>query len=469
MHISPEDFYSDTPPPRIIGTECEYSVQNRGSQDEYPINPSSYIASGVRQADGFTRYESYLDNGGRICLDVNHIEYDSPECLGPRQAAAADMAGIVVVQKIISATNNVPHHGVFRFTGSFLPDKKPETNGYHENYLVPRSLTRSNSGSLFDVVIPSFLASQTWAMSGGLRERFVLSQKVWGIGGEPIVRSQTRRTEVGQKPMCMVPTAGDDHDVINDPSWARVERRYADAGLSPAARYLGMATMSLTLRLLEHAKKIGPGRLAKLGIPEPAWTAKTFAADVSQKVTVETYGGRAYTALDLQEEFALFAKELDEKIQLPDDEHAAVRLWLDIIDKYRMSDPARGEYHDSLIRLLDAPARHHYLLQHFPAKRLSVNNAEAASRSLLWDRVLPTGGGLLWWGSHPSRLVTSGEIQALVHDPPPQTRAAVRSHIIRSVHHNDIEKMDWASVTYYRYGSITLVNPYGSVSEIERY
>lgn len=465
MQVQPADFFSDQPPPRIIGTECEYNVQAEPYSNGKPIPLYEYISDNAISNAGFINYEHYLDNGGKLSVDVNHIEYGTPECLGPRQAAGADMAGMLVVAQVITGSE-LPHRGVFRLTGSFLPNKDSETNGYHENYLVPRSITQPHDDSLFDAVVPSFLASQTWAMSGCVVDRFVWSQKVWGIGGTPIVRRQERRTDRGQKPMCMVPSVGEDNDVLGDPRWARVERRYADAGLSPTARFLGLAAMSLTLRLIEHADTVGEKRLANLGLIEPTLAAKFYAADLTQNVTMETYAAKECTALDLQEEFATLALTLSERVQLPDDEQLAARLWLSVIDKCRQSNPQRGEYHDTLLRLLDAPARHHYLLQHRSSKKLTNKHAETTARSLLWDRILPHGGGLLWWASHSSRVVTPDDIQTLVYSPPQQTRASIRTNIIRNVNHHDIVEVDWQSVNYKHYGLVDLTDPYATISDV---
>ena len=78
----------------------------------------------------------FLLNGGRLYLDMGHIEYASPECLQLRDIVTYDLAGDELLQAALESSsaraiasrfikNNVDHH-----TGA--------TFGCHENYLMKR-------------------------------------------------------------------------------------------------------------------------------------------------------------------------------------------------------------------------------------------------------------------------------------------------------------------------------------------
>ena len=77
----------------------------------------------------------FLLNGGRLYLDMGHIEYASPECLHLHDLVSYDLAGDELLRSALAALgadarvafikNNVDHH-----TGA--------TFGCHENYLMKR-------------------------------------------------------------------------------------------------------------------------------------------------------------------------------------------------------------------------------------------------------------------------------------------------------------------------------------------
>ena len=79
----------------------------------------------------------FLLNGGRLYIDMGHLEYSSPECRTVRDAVAYDLAGDLLLQSALEGTrrgeevsfikNNVDH-----VTGA--------TFGCHENYLMRRDL-----------------------------------------------------------------------------------------------------------------------------------------------------------------------------------------------------------------------------------------------------------------------------------------------------------------------------------------
>ena len=79
----------------------------------------------------------FLLNGGRIYIDMGHLEYSSPECRTVEDSVAYDLAGDQLLQSGLEALgvsdeisfikNNVDHH-----TGA--------TFGCHENYLMKREL-----------------------------------------------------------------------------------------------------------------------------------------------------------------------------------------------------------------------------------------------------------------------------------------------------------------------------------------
>lgn len=458
---SAEDFHSDCPPERIIGLECEYDPQYEGTDDK---EATVFITDEAIEKAGLSRYGKFLSNGAGLYPEIGqHLEYNSPECLGPKDAAAADIAGALVVAKIVERSG-VPYKGLFRLTGSYKASKdsdKPisSTSGYHENLLIPRDIAHTD---LLRAVIPSFLATRIWAMDGTLRNKFVFSQKAWGIGGEPVAYAYTRQAVHGDKPMCIIRP---NDDVVQGAEWARAEIRFADAGLSPANRYLSLAVTSLIFRLLEHKDMIGSVRLSNLGIYRPAKTAKRFVSDLSLETVGETYGGRAMTALDIQEAFSELVVELSQRISLPEDEDNAIDMWLYIIDKMRSSNPEEGNY-GPLAGILDIAAKHKYLLRHHSPEHLHNRNADAMQQSYMWDMVSPQGGAQKWWDAHRLSLVDYDEIQRLATEAPNDTRAGIWAYYV-SEQRAALEGVGWAVIKF-KNGSQIPLHPYDTHESIKR-
>src|SRR3989454_12659013 len=134
---------------RIVGLETEYGClvngdDRQGGPDAYPIRVKNHLFKVARVGAIDLHYRDYeeppgnggfLLNGGRLYLDMGHIEYASPECLHLHDLVTYEMAGDELLRSSLVALeasdrvsfikNNVDHH-----TGA--------TFGCHENYLMKR-------------------------------------------------------------------------------------------------------------------------------------------------------------------------------------------------------------------------------------------------------------------------------------------------------------------------------------------
>lgn len=441
--ITPQDYFSDAPPQRIIGSECEYNVQMPPKVDITFIG--QYINAYAIESAGYEHFGSFLSNGGRLYPDVKHLEYATPECLGPRQAAAADLAGITVMKDVVSASGN-RHGGLFRIAGlntgsssSWVP-ADGHTSGYHENYMTPRSVAQDMQ---IAETLPTFLASRVWAMGGAVqRYGYGLSQKINGIGGKLVDDNMDRRVNNPDKPMVLIPSATDDEDVFNNPQWARIEVRYADPLLSPVARYVGFAATSLVLRLIEHSHKLPAKALNAITLRDPLEAARAFARDTSFTATEWTVYDKSVSVINIGESYIDLIDTLSEIVELPKDELDAIPLWADFLDRMRASSFDRQDYF-GLEFLLDIAAKHRYIKK--ITDDLSRDNSNAVARSLLWDRIDPVGAGMKWWINYKNDIIDPTEIAKLVTIPPP-TRARRRAKRIKR-RSKSLANINWATTT----------------------
>ncbi len=134
---------------RIVGIETEYGCllseeEPHVNSELWPAKVKNYLFRKAKAGTIDLHYRDYeeppgnggfLLNGGRLYLDMGHIEYASPECLHLHDIVTYELAGDDLLQSSLAALgadgrvsfikNNVDH-----YTGA--------TFGCHENYLMKR-------------------------------------------------------------------------------------------------------------------------------------------------------------------------------------------------------------------------------------------------------------------------------------------------------------------------------------------
>lgn len=452
MAITPKDYISETPPPRIIGTECEYNVQVPPNSS---VDATSFVGPSALQSANVTQHGNYLGEAygaGKAYPDVGNVEFDTRESRGPASIAVEDIAGIDRMLAIIQRSA-FTHSGIYRVAGTYIPNGHDEdgvitslgrTSGYHESYLVGRE---TSEHPLTDTLLPTFLATRLWGMSGTLRDSgFVWSQKVWGAGGRPVERSLHRRTTHGNKPMITIPKIYEDNNTIGENAWARLEVRVADPGQSIVNRLASFAGFSLATRLVEHCDYIGVEKLYDLCLTNPIADAKRYAKDMSLQATCETVGGKTVTAVDAQESLLeLFEGPLQQRVSLPEDEKLAIGVIRQIIDALRQSHPEKLEYSKVLRMRTEIAAKHQFVANTGSSEVINAYNKLATLRGLSWDRVAPTGNGKKFWQHMHNRDPLVAQIYALANKNGVTERSKLRAAIIDNP--NDTrEVIDWAHV-----------------------
>lgn len=423
--IYSEQFFTDSPPSRIIGVETEYSCQPADLATNDMLSARAFHQIGLESLG------SFLANGAKVYIDVNKmLEYATPECLGPTQAAAADMAGKIVIANIVRNSEK-QYDGIYRITGSNKKGVTPVSSGHHENYLIPCEIV----GYLeFQPILEAFFATRFWLGSGGLDRRgFIFNQKASGVGAE-MALNYGNRTGHGSKPFAIIHMSGGglSSDINNNPSWARLETRYSDANLSPFAKFMALATTSLVLRIIENRHLFPHIELENLKLSNSVESFHNFSNDTQLTKTTLTAKDKKFSALDIQFQLHQLAAQLADNIQLPADELLAVKYWEQILDRLLYLDMKNRSY-SGLEKFLDFAAKHNFLLHTIKGGNITSQNPEAFYRERCWDRIEPQGGGEIWWEKQPisNNPVNQEMINNLVDNAPNSTRAKIRSNAIK--------------------------------------
>src|SRR5882724_11220667 len=99
---------------RVVGIETEYGCLVSGETvhgpDAWPARVKNYLFKKMRAGVIDLHYRDYeeppgnggfLLNGGRLYLDMGHLEYATPECRMLRNAVALEVAGDLLLQEAL--------------------------------------------------------------------------------------------------------------------------------------------------------------------------------------------------------------------------------------------------------------------------------------------------------------------------------------------------------------------------------
>ena len=248
----------------------------------------------------------FLLNGGRLYLDMGHIEYASPECLHLHDLVTYELAGDDLLQSALIALgaedrvsfikNNVDHH-----TGA--------TFGCHENYLMRREaqFTPPILGTLL-----TFLATrQIFTGAGRVGQsnplafdfeppqpegqvNFQLSQRADHIVNDIYQWVQFNRAIINAR----------DEPLADYRKYRRLHLLIGDSNMSPYANALKIGTTACVLSLLEE------GRLPRnLVLADAVQSTRDISRDTSEQWIVRLENGKTMSALDVQWEFHHLAQK----------------------------------------------------------------------------------------------------------------------------------------------------------------
>ena len=305
---------------RIVGIETEYGClvsdeKASGGTDAWPTRIKNYLFKKANVGSIDLHYRDYeeppgnggfLLNGGRLYLDMGHLEYSSPECLDLRDIVAFDVAGDALLQSGLDALgvseqvaflkNNIDH-----YTGA--------TFGCHENYLMKRAaqFTPQSLGSLL-----AFLATrQIFTGAGRVGQAnplafdfelprseapvdFQLSQRADHIVNDIYQWVQFNRAIINAR----------DEPLADYRKYRRLHLLIGDSNMSPFATALKVGTTACVLTLLEE--NLMPYDVI---LHDAVQATREISRDQSQRWVVRLENGQTCDALDIQYTFLKLARK----------------------------------------------------------------------------------------------------------------------------------------------------------------
>ena len=379
----------------------------------------------------------FLFNGGRLYIDMGHVEYATPECTGLFDLVAADRAGERLVQRALDQLgladsaaffkNNIDH-----YTGA--------TFGCHENYLVRREVPFSQV--LLPTMLPFFVTRQIFAGAGRVGCHTDIfeygSAEDEGVGFQLSQRADHIVTEIYQWiqfSRAIINTR--DEPLADWGLYRRLHLLVGDSNMMEYATALKVGTTALVLQLLEEQERVICDDIKLL---DPVQAIRDISRDMTYRWEVQLEDGRYTTATEIQRTYL----NLAERYLRGRDEESD---W--VLDEWRFVIDALEHDPGCLVDRVDWVAKK-WLLEYFMREEgldwqdtwiqsldLEYHNLNAA-RSLYFD---------LYERGMVKRVVSDEQINQAITHPPVDTRASARSRVMRALTDQKTRyQIDWDSI-----------------------
>src|SRR5216117_3981798 len=250
----------------------------------------------------------FLFNGGRVYIDMGHIEYCTPECASASDVVRYDRAGDLLLLEAVQALglkgkvhfirNNVDH-----YTGA--------TFGCHENYSLERR------APLHERNVMSLLAFLT------LRVLFTGAGRVGSIRptrfrGEALQREENAPFQISQRAdyiqndffewvqhnRAIINTR--DEPLADPRQYRRLHLIHGDSNVLPATAFLKVGTTRLMLDLLDADE------LPQITLNDAVTTLRTLSRNLTSPWQVVLADGKSADAIELLYIYQQKAKKLFE-------------------------------------------------------------------------------------------------------------------------------------------------------------
>jgi proteasome accessory factor A len=443
---------------KIIGVETEYGILVRGAAESNPIAASSVLINAYVQelarggagsrttprvgwdfedehpdvdARGFSAesalapevethlVNAVLTNGARYYVDHAHPELSTPECADARSIVLYDKAAEVILQRSMRAATALLPPGEEIVVYKNNSDRKGNSYGTHENYLMDRQVPFSR---IVTHVMPHFISRQVYTGAGKV------GTEAPGLTSEDVPFQLTQRAdffeeEVGLETTLKRPIVNTrDEPHADAQRYRRLHVIVGDANLSEIATFLKVGSTALVLSMIED--DFLPRNLT---LATPVHALREVSYDVSLQKPLELADGSRMTAIEMQWEYLDRAKKYAEE------------QGLDCLGPTEVGDEVLRRWEEVLTALetdfltlatqLDWVAKYRLMQGYRERHGLGWDDARLAAMDLQYhdlraDKSLAARVGL-------ERLTDDREVLEAIFEPPPDTRAYFRGKCLQ--------------------------------------
>ncbi len=447
---------------RVLGTETEFGIASRdpGAVDpvansiqligHYPRLPSPHAVwdyenenplldvrgfevEGERERPG-PEYNRLLNkplaNGGRLYGDGAHPEYSTPECTNPRELVAYERAGERILAQCLQQAAQVRGKEQF-IVYKNNTDGKSNSYGYHENYLLARSVP---FGRIVQVLLPFFVTRQIYAGAGKVGAENQTAPTEFQISQ----RADFFECLVDLNTMVKRPIINTRDEPHADPAkYRRLHVIVGDANMAELPTYLKVGTIAILLEMIEAGAD-----LPQVEMDDPVHAIKAVSRDLRMNASLKRADGRATTALDIQHAYLKAAMDFYACHELSQITKDILVRWEEVLGKLAQ-DPMQ------LGRELDWVAKRQMMQAYMERKGCGWDDPRVALLDLQYHDVRPDRGlyYTLERNNRVDRLVSDADIAKAEHTAPTGTRAYFRGNCLKKFPES-VYGCSWTSVLF---------------------
>jgi proteasome accessory factor A len=328
-----------------------------------------------------------------------------------------DKAGERILAASLKAASGVlgPEHRVLVYKNN--SDRKGNSYGTHENYLVSRAVPFP---TLVHFLMPFFVTRQVFTGAGKIgveasghddKVPYQISQ-----------RADFFEVEVGLETTFKRPIINTRDEPHADPDrYRRFHVIVGDANMSEISNYLKLGTTAIVLKMIEDDFIADDFSLL-----EPVKSMRAVSHDPSCRGLIEMSDGRKLTAIELQWDYLRLAKKYAQDNASDDVANDVLDRWEQVLERLERDAMSLERELDWVAKLsmLEAYRARDGLDWTQPKLRLIDLQYHDVRRpkSLYW-RLVRSG--------KIERVVSDEEIEHAVHHPPEDTRAYFRGECLR--------------------------------------
>ncbi len=435
--------------PKVLGIETEYGISVPGMPEANPITASSTLINGyLAQLSGRTGWDfvdespghdargfsvdtggnielethlvnAVLTNGARLYVDHAHPEHSAPECRTPREAALYDCAGEEIMRRAMAGVAALNPAGPRIVVYKNNSDRKGNSYGCHENYLMDRQVPFSK---IVAELVPFFVTRQIMVGAGKVGSE-APGVSIRDVPFQISQRADFFEEEVGLETTLKRPIINTRDEPHSDSQrYRRLHVILGDANMSELATWLKLGTTSVVLSMIEDEE------LSELGISivDPVGSLRRVSWDPSLKTVVTLADGRTMRAIEVQwryfEHAQRWAARHDTSVVAPEPEvRSILEEWEAVLEGLER-DPL------SLADRLDWVAKWSLVRAFMERHGLEPGDARVAALDLQYHDVRPERS--LQRRLRMRRLFRDDEVQEATTVPPASTRAYFRGQCL---------------------------------------
>lgn len=449
--------------PSVMGTEIEFGITIKNDPDFDPISSCVLLVNAYREdcageilwdydqenpladARGFqVDGEKYtpnqqeniarnktLTNGARYYVDHAHPEYSSPEVTNARSLVIHEKAGERIVEFSRREANNLLTSGALMLVYKNNSDRKGNSYGCHENYLMQR---HTSFKRIVEYLLPFLVTRQIYVGAGkvGSENRgqpcdYQLSQRADFFETEVALDTMVKRPIINTR----------DEPHADREKYRRLHVIAGDSNMSEYTIYLRNGVTSLVLAMIED------GAIdLDLTLRDPVKAIKRVSHDPSCKTVLRLENGKAMTAVEIQSEFLGTALRYASS-------HGVDAVAEDVLSKWQYVLECLARDPMELSREVDWVIKKQLIESFMERKKLDWGDSRVQMLDLQYHDTRPDKGlyHMLERQGRVERIVTDEEIAAAIHQPPEDTRAYFRGECLRR-YPSQVFGVNWDSISF---------------------